>query len=144
MQQQFALFQLTAALSGIILSFSATLFLGIPLIVIPPHAPDPVPARLPVLGPVPALVQAVAPAPLLLQAALGAPAPHAVPVPAAPLDLQVHLDGDMTTGGAPAPSEFYLLSRNYLVTGSFHVDCRIVIRTDCFLKTSCFLRKLEI
>jgi len=82
-----------------------------------PAPTDPVPAQLPVQGPVPALVLAVALAPLLLQAALGAPAPHAVPVPAALLDLQVPLDGDMTTGDVPAPSEFYLPSRNYQMAG---------------------------
>lgn len=97
-------------LSVIVTSFSAIVFLGIPLIfILLPLEKDPVPAQLPAQGPVPALVLAVAQVPLLPLAALGAPAPHAVPVRAALLALPVLLDGDMTTGDGPAPSEFCLL-----------------------------------
>lgn len=100
-------------LSVVVRSFSDIIFLGIPLIfILLPLETGPVPAQLPAQGPVPALVLVVAQVPLLPRAALGAPAPHAVPVQAALLALPVLLDGDMTIGDGPAPSEFYLSSRN--------------------------------
>lgn len=107
----------TVTLSVVVRSFSAVVFQGTALIfILLPSETDPVPAQLPAQDPVLALVLAVAQVPLLPQAALGAPAPHAVPVQAALLDLPVPLDGDMTTGDDPAPSEFYLSSRNCQVS----------------------------
>lgn len=110
------MFQLAVVFFVIMINFSAILFLGTPLMFFFPLS-GPVPAQLPAQGPVPALVLAVAQAPLLPRVALGAPAPHAVPVPAALLDPPAHLDGDTTTGDVPVPSQFCLTFRNYQIAG---------------------------
>ena len=68
------------------------------------------PAQPPARAPAPAQAQAVAPARPLHPAAQEAPARPGAPVLAAPPAPQALLGAGMTTGGAPAPSEFRMAS----------------------------------